>query len=236
MLAVVKNRRRRVNPSRNAECTRQRLLEAAFQEVHRSGFRSADIDRILTTAGVTKGALYYYFDGKEALGHAVVDEVIATMTRDKWLRPLQNAENAIDVLIGVVRSISLKPEDIQCGCPLNNLAQEMSPLDEGFRKRLAKIFCAWQAGIAAALRGGQRRRVVRPEIDTNETAAFLVATVEGYFCIAKNSQEVAVLRSGVKRIIGYLESLRPQTGEARRKVRSGMKKQTVSRPRRSNVH
>jgi TetR/AcrR family transcriptional regulator, transcriptional repressor for nem operon len=61
------------------------LLKAAFKEMHRSGFRSADLDAILTKAGVTKGALYYHFDDKEALGYAVVDEVIASIMREKWV-------------------------------------------------------------------------------------------------------------------------------------------------------
>jgi TetR/AcrR family transcriptional repressor of nem operon len=45
------------------------------------------VDAILATAGVTKGALYDHFDGKDALGYAVVDEVIASIGREKWLRP-----------------------------------------------------------------------------------------------------------------------------------------------------
>jgi AcrR family transcriptional regulator len=52
----------------NPERRRGLLLEAAFQEIHRSGFRSADLDAILATAGETKGALCYHFDNKEALG------------------------------------------------------------------------------------------------------------------------------------------------------------------------
>ena len=72
---------------RDPERTRGRLLQAAFQEIHRSGFRSADLDAILAKAGVTKGALYYHFDNKEALGYAVVDEVIASKVPPKWVQP-----------------------------------------------------------------------------------------------------------------------------------------------------
>lgn len=69
-----KARKRR---SRDPERTRERLLQAAFREIYRSGFQSASLDTILAAAGVTKGALYYHFDSKEALGYAVVEEVIA---------------------------------------------------------------------------------------------------------------------------------------------------------------
>jgi hypothetical protein len=51
------------------------------------------------------GALYHHFENKEALGYAVVDEVIATMMRDKWLRPLEHAKNPIDALARIVASL-----------------------------------------------------------------------------------------------------------------------------------
>ncbi len=205
---------------RNPERTRERLLQAAFQEVYRSGFRGADLETILERAGVTKGALYHHFDSKEVLGYALVDEVILGLIRDKWFRPLQKSDNPIDALVGVVQSTSLLPEHIECGCPLNNLAQEMSPLDEGFRKRLAKIFSEWHDGIVAALREGKKRGLVRSDVDPDDTATFLIAANEGCWSLAKNSQDVRVLQSGMRSMIRYLESLRAPRGRSRA-ARSG---------------
>ena len=88
---------------RDGQRTRARLLDAAFQKIYRSGFRSADMDAILAAAGVTKGALYHHFENKDALGYAVVDEVITDLTYKKWLTPLQMGENPIDALIGPQR-------------------------------------------------------------------------------------------------------------------------------------
>lgn len=220
MLTPGRGPRRRLTRPRNPERTRERLLQAAFQEMYRSGFRGADLETILERAGVTKGALYHHFDSKEVLGYALVDEVILGLIRDKWFRPLQKADNPIDALIGVVQSTSLLPEHIQCGCPLNNLAQEMSPLDEGFRKRLAKIFSEWHDGIVAALREGKKRGLVRSDVDPVETATFLIAANEGCWSLAKNSQDVRVLQSGMRSMIRYLESLRAPRGRSRT-ARSG---------------
>src|ERR1700690_1445977 len=215
MSAVREQSRRRRATSRNPERTRGLLLESAFQEIHRSGFRSADLDAILAKAGVTKGALYYHFDNKEALGYAVVDEVIATRVHQKWVQPLRNAKNPIDVLIRIFQSESLKREDVQRGCYLLNLSQEMSGLDEGFRRRTARVYKDWHDGMAEALRAGQKRRVVRSDINANETATFLLAAWEGYAVLSKNSQDPRMLRSGQKKMIHHLESLRPARGRAR---------------------
>lgn len=208
MLHVRPKSRRKGSARRDPERTRKRLLESAFQEIHLSGFRSADVDAILTKAGVTKGALYYHFDSKEALGYAVVDEVIADIAHDKWWHPLRNPINPVDTLVGIIQSTSVKPEDLRRGCALNNLAQEMSPIDEGFRKRTARLFKHWHDAIARALHAGQKHGMVRNDVDSDEVATFLIAAYEGYFSLAKNSQDARVLRSGLKNLVGYVEGLR----------------------------
>ena len=197
--------------SRDPEQTRERLLQAGFREVYRSGFQSASIDSILAATNVTKGALYYHFESKEALGYAIVDEVVAKLPRDRWLLPLQQSKDKdpIDALIGVVQAIPTRPRDIKGGCPLVNLAQEMSHLDEQFRKRLETIFHAWQDGIATALRRGQSEGTVRRDLVPAETAGFLIAMVEGYEVLAKNAQDPKVWNVGIKNIVGWLRSLRP---------------------------
>ena len=92
MLAARKSPKRRATRLRDSERTRERLLKAGYREVYRSGFQSASIDTILAATNVTKGALYYHFESKEALGHAIVDEVVATFLRNRWLMPLQPGE------------------------------------------------------------------------------------------------------------------------------------------------
>jgi len=204
MLAGHQRKRR----SRDPERTRQRLLQAAFREIHRSGFQSAGIDAILAATNVTKGALYYHFDSKETLGYAVVEEIIARFTRDRWLLPMLSEGQPIDILIGVVRRIPARPKDVRAGCPLLNLAQEMSPLDEQFRKRLESIFLDWQEGVATLLRKGQSQGTVRRDLNPDETASFLVAMVEGYATLAKNAQDTKVWNAGIRNIVEWLKSLR----------------------------
>ena len=93
------------------------MLQAASREIYRSGFQSAGLDTILASSGVTKGALYYHFKSKEALGYAVVEEVIAPDVYGKWVRPLQSVKDPIDALIGAVQRIPVRPEDVRGGCP-----------------------------------------------------------------------------------------------------------------------
>jgi TetR/AcrR family transcriptional regulator, transcriptional repressor for nem operon len=226
-MLVAHERKRRV---RDPERTRERLLQAAFCEVHRSGFQSASIDTILAATNVTKGALYYHFDSKEALGYAVIEEKIAKLTHDRWLRPMLNDGKAIDILIGVVRRIPARHQDVRAGCPLLLLSQEMSPLDEQFRKRLERIFLDWQEGIAALLRKGKSQGTVRRDLNPDEAASFLIATVEGYATLAKNAQDAKVWKAGVRNIVGWLKSLRAP-GQSRRGGPRMLKKHVLGQRR-----
>ena len=207
MFAAAKSRVRKAPSARDPERTRRKLLDAGFREVYERGYQSADLDAVLQRAGVTKGALYYHFENKEALGHAIIDEVIGEMTRQRWLIPLQQG-NPIDTLIHIVQSTGTEVAEMRGGCPFNNLAQEMSPLDEGFRKRLAKILSEWHAAMTVAFRRGQAEKMVRKDLDGDDEATFVIAMYEGYISLAKNSQDPKLLKSGKRRMINYLESLR----------------------------
>jgi TetR/AcrR family transcriptional regulator, transcriptional repressor for nem operon len=199
---------RKMTRSRDPRRTRKRLLQAAFREIHRSGFQSAGIDRILAATDVTKGALYHHFESKEALGYAIVEEIIAELVQDRWLLPMLADGQPIDILIGIVRRLPDRPRDIRNSCPLLNLAQEMSPLDEQFRKRLERVFLAWQKGVSALLRKGQTQGTVRRDLNPDETASFLIAMVEGNASLAKVAQDAKVMEVGRRNIVGWLASLR----------------------------
>jgi hypothetical protein len=95
------------------------------------------------------------------------------------------------------------------GCPLNNLAQEMSPLDEGFRQRLEKIYADWRSAIMVALTNGIKAGKLRKNVSPAKAAAFIVASLTGIIGTVKNAQDHQLLRDAGEVLIDYLESLRP---------------------------
>lgn len=195
---------------RAPKSTRDALLKAAFAEVYRTGFQAASLERILATAGVTKGALYHHFPGKTELGYAIVEEVLTDWVRTHWLQPMTKHVNPIDAILAALGTGwgSGSSDEIKLGCPLNNLAQEMSPLDEGFRKRIDSVLTVWRGGIAAALARGQREGTVREDIHPHRIASFIVAAIEGIIGTAKNAQNPEVARSNFEILARYVETLR----------------------------
>jgi len=198
--------------TREPDVTREKLLSAAFEEMYRSGFQAASLQRILAKAGVTKGALYHHFLDKAALGYAVVDEVVKGLLLERWLGLLdQQTGDSLTALQGVFRERAgnLTADEIALGCPLNNLAQEMSPLDERFRRLVDATFEAWRKGFAQALERGQAEGTVRQDVDARKVAAFLVAAAEGSYGLAKSANSRTMLRSNLETLATYLDGLRP---------------------------
>ena len=206
---------------RQPDVTRERLLQAGFKEIYRRGFQGASLEAILDQAGVTKGALYHHFPDKAALGYAVVDEVIRDLLLQRWLGVLQaEAGDPVTALQAMLkqRLAQLQPHEVELGCPLNNLGQEMSPLDERFRRRVAATFETWTEGFAQVLRHGQTEGSVRKDLDSRKLATFLVAAIEGSFGLAKSAQSPAILHSNLGVLGTLLECLRP-SDRMRKKTR-----------------
>ena len=200
-----------VRSERNPDQTRRRILEAAFIEMYRNGFQGMRLDEVTAASELTKGALYHHFPNKRALGYAVVEEVIRPMMESIWVQPLQQTSDPLQGLLTVIETMpEAKPSEmmLQYGCPLNNLAQEMSPLDEGFRRRLDKVFNIWHQVISDALRAARDKGIIRADIDCDETATFVMAALEGCIGIAKNAQSVDRLMACNRGLMQYLLSLK----------------------------
>ena len=196
---------------RQPDLTRQRLLDSAFSEIYRSGFRGASLDAILQNAGVTKGALYHHFESKTALGHAVIEEVIRPWIEEGW-KPLIGAEDVIDTALGLCARLleARTAQAIECGCPLNNLISELAPVDEDFRVRLQGILDDWRRGLAGALRQGQAGGTVRRDIEASAAADFIISCIEGSVSLAKAKHSRRFLESSTRGLVDYLEQLRPR--------------------------
>jgi AcrR family transcriptional regulator len=194
------------------EATRQKILAAAFAEFYKNGFQGGSLNHIVETAGTTKGALFHHFAGKQELGYAVMDEIIGPILQQRWLGALEGSANPIADMKRAFRQFV--KEDIGSGhfvqgCPLNNLAQEMSPLDEGFRKRIDKLYATWRKRYAEAIAQGIRAGQVRKDVSPANVAALVVAGQMGIWGTGKSSRSEALMKQACEALCSYLDSLKP---------------------------
>lgn len=190
--------------------TRQRILTQNFQAIHIHGFQGTRTDKVAAELGITKGAFYHYFPDKLSLGYAIVDELLFPMYVSNWQHlPAYNG-NPIDGIIEGIERLknSATDDNIAFGCPLNNLIQEMSPIDEPFRKRLMRIVDTQIQAIRAALEVAKAQELLAANANTEAIAYFVIAGIEGSYGIGKSKQSLAIFQNSMNQLIQYLHNLK----------------------------
>ncbi len=193
-----------------AEHAREKILLAAFDEIHRHGYQGMRIDALLKKTGHTKGALYHYFPNKQALAYSVIEEVILNYMKQDWEERIVNGDkDIISNLQTVLIEVLLEdPNLIELGCPINNLAQEMSSIDDGINRRLEHIYQLWIAMVKSSLDDGVKQGIVKPDTNTLAASTFLVSSYEGIIGLAKCMRTMVVVENSTIALHSYLENLR----------------------------
>lgn len=173
--------------TRNLEESRKEILQVAFVEVFSKGFQGVSVDDIVKKTSMTKGAFYHHFPTKVDLGYALVEDVITPMIIDRWITPLEEFENPLEGILQRLKILIGKadPKELRWGCPLNNLVQEMAPVDAGFRIRLEKALNLWISEIERHLKRAKQNGYLREDVNARQVAHFVVMSHEGFYGMLK---------------------------------------------------
>lgn len=194
--------------TRDPEKTRAHILEVAFREIYHHGFQGISIDRIVKQTNVTKGAFFHYFASKSELGYAIVDEILREMILDRWIRPLAAYKNPLQGILKRFKVLTdaMADEDLVRGCPLNNLAQEMSAVDPVFREKVKTVMTMWIDETERHLKKGSESGYLKKEADPRQIALFVVMTQEGSFGLVKSLADRKIFDSLYVSLREYLHS------------------------------
>jgi TetR/AcrR family transcriptional regulator, transcriptional repressor for nem operon len=193
--------------SAKGAATRDQILDAASRIIHLRGYHCTSLDDVLRESNVGKGNFYYYFKSKEDLGYAIIDRVVKSFV-DRILEPAfgDGTGNPLDQIAAFLdRVVDAQRERRGVGgCPMGNLACELSDVHEGFRQRLAGIFALWHARMTAVLQRGQAMGDLRADFDPVGAAQFLVAALEGALLMTKVTRDVSVLEKCADELNNHL--------------------------------
>lgn len=190
---------------------RQQILLEHFRAIHQQGFQTTRTDRVVAQMGITKGAFYHYFPTKNHLGYALLDEIICPLYIGIWA-PFAAAESdhqdvlrkTLDQYKGLVDT-----DSVRWGCVLTNLIQEMAPIDTGFQERLTGALQTMQEMVTKGLRNGQLAGNFRGDLQAEQAATFLLASLQGVFSMAKGAQSMDVFNTGMSQLAQHLETWKP---------------------------
>jgi AcrR family transcriptional regulator len=187
------------------EAMRRRVLDAAAEAFQSGGYHATSTHDIMRAAGVTGGALHHHFPSKKALGVAVIRERVAQAVEQTWIEPVLAARTAADGIMQVFAQISrgLDQRGVVQGCPLGNLAIELSLADTDFRAAIQNVFAHWRKTLAQKLRADQAAGIL-PELDPDAFATFVVASYSGAIALAKAEQAADPLKACARQLAAVM--------------------------------
>lgn len=143
-----------------AEMTRGKIIDAAVGLFEAVGYGDTDLTAIIKRAGVTKGAFYYHFEGKDQVADAIIDEGNARL-RQAFANADRFSSSALQCLVVATFEVAhLMRTDRLVGVG-NLLAQSLSQIgDAGTRAYVDWTAVFIDHAKSAAAQGDLRTDVV----------------------------------------------------------------------------
>ena len=197
--------------------TRVRLIESARYLFWERGFAGTSMADLLNHAGVNSGSFYHFFESKEALLRAVLEEYLLAL-RPRVIEPAfaQTDEPVarIFAILGGYRERILQT-DCKYGCPLGRLALEIDPENRPAHKLIAENFQNWIGVVRECL--GQIRDRLPGNTDLDALSTYVLAVMEGGVMLSRSSRSVEPFDRAVKQLHEHFRLLLKPRQTQRRK-------------------
>lgn len=186
------------------------ILQKAFELIYVKGYQATSVDDIIATTQVTKGAFYYHFKHKDDMGLAIINELLKPSLTRIFVKPLQGDGAPLDQIYQLMHYLLMEDKFLQVayGCPVANLAQEMTPWNELFSKALDQLTKNWERELARKIEYGKRNGILRNDISTKQVVTFILSGYWGIRNLGKLSNSKTIYRAYLKEFKRYLDSLR----------------------------
>jgi TetR/AcrR family transcriptional regulator, transcriptional repressor for nem operon len=192
---------------RKGEETRERIVARAAEVFNVYGYAGSAMSDIMRVTGLEKGGIYRHFESKEQLALAAFDYA-AGQVRQRMHTTLAHKVHAADVLIGFLelfRGYAQQPPLVG-GCPVLNTAVESDDTHPVLRERARAVVAEWRATIQTTVQTGIARGELRPEVDAEQLALLLIATMEGAVMLTKLLGDAAPLEQAYQHLCQHIDS------------------------------
>ncbi len=179
--------------------TKEAIIKKGARLIHEKGYNNTGLQEILGAAGIPKGSFYFYFKNKEDFGLQVIDSYAAFILPmaeeilcDTTLPPLTRLERFFDYQVQHFESMQL------CyGCPIGNLMQEMSDLNETFREKIGSIYDALCSLLHRCILEARQAGALPEGVDAREAAEYIFDSWEGavmHMKLAKSARPLVTFK------------------------------------------
>src|SRR5579863_5704134 len=176
--------------SQNPVSTRDRIIGSARFLFWERGFASTSMAELLAHAQVNSGSFYHFFDSKEALLRAVLEqyvELLRPMVVDPAFASAGKPLERIFAILAGYRERILST-DSRYGCPIGRLALEIDPENAPAHALIARNFQGWIEAVRECLLEMKPSMPRRTDIDA--LATFVLVTMEGGVMLSRSYRSV----------------------------------------------
>lgn len=190
--------------------TKQRLLDSAQHLMYSRSYSDVGVQEICKDARVQKGSFYHFFPSKSALTVEVLEQLKMQMIENillpafaKDLTPAKRFERFIEYTYQY--QVQLKEEyGYVLGCPMGNIALEMSTQDETIRKKVELLFESIFEVFVDVLDDARSVGELENNSDINELAQAALAYGEGVLLLAKTRNDPEIIKLLLPRVAALI--------------------------------
>ena len=180
------------------ERTRARIVEEAAALIHDRGVAATTLEDVKAAASVSGSQLYHYFPDKNDLVQAVIDyqaDTIVTQNR----RALGDA-NGVEAWRNMIITGATLTQ-AKGGCALGSLGGQLAESDPEARALIAAGFDQWEAALSDGLRSLHADGKLAPDIDPDDLATTLLATLQGGLLLSQVQRSTLPLETAVDTLL-----------------------------------
>jgi TetR/AcrR family transcriptional regulator, transcriptional repressor for nem operon len=185
---------------RDLVSTSERLIESTRELLWERGYVGTSPRAIQQRAGAGQGSMYHHFSGKSGLALAAIRRTAEEM-RAKAEEQFSADGPAVERIAAYLR----RERDVLKGCPVGRLTQDPDVVaDPELRRPVDETFGWLRARIAEVLAEGRDRGELSPALDPTDTAAAVVAVLQGGYVLARAADSAEPYRQAVDGALGLL--------------------------------
>lgn len=164
-------------------------------------------------ADLTKGAFFHYFEGKEALGKAMLERWVADGTAAYSAAPFWEQADPLDRVYGYIDFTAELTKAGPCGCLVGIFSQELWQSHPELRADCEVAFTGWAEGLGRLLEEAKSRHVPRASFDPRSLAYHFIAVFEGALVLARAFQRPEVVEEQLGHFKRYARTLFESEGD-----------------------
>ncbi len=189
----------------NKEQTFRKIIEIAYGMFAENGFEKTSLAMIATEVGISKPAIYYYFQSKDQLIAFIFDELYKEIQHDVAVdyKELSSANFKEELLKLGYKSIEAQDKDPYFNKIFNQYVL-LAARDENYKRQLVELETSFLTSFVAILRYGVQLGVLEdtPHIEAKTQMLALVYDNIGNFMLTGNQLNYrAIWKEAVNSVI-----------------------------------